>query len=252
MAVDWGLDGHVTVVTGASRGLGEAAVRAMVAEGAKVVAAARSADALDALAGELGEAVAAVPCDMRDRDAVAGLVDEAVSRFGRLDSVVNNAGIAPASKFVDQPDDEFDEVLAVNLAAPAALARRAASHWIDACQPGSVINVASTSGLKGKPTLAAYSASKGGLLRLTEALAGEWARFNIRVNVIAPGAFETDAQAAVLGDPDTLAARLRKIPVRRMGHPDELGPLVCYLASEASGFVTGSCFVIDGGEVSKL
>ncbi|MCY3961316.1 MAG: glucose 1-dehydrogenase [bacterium] len=252
MAVDWGLDGHVTVVTGASRGLGEAAVRAMVAEGAKVVAAARSVDALDALAGELGEAVAAVPCDMRDRDAVAGLVDEAVSRFDRLDSVVNNAGIAPASKFVDQPDDVFDEVLAVNLAAPAALARQAAAYWIDAARPGSVINVASTSGLKGKPTLAAYSASKGGLLRLTEALAGEWARHNIRVNVIAPGAFETDAQAAVLGDPDTLAARLRKIPVRRMGHPDELGPLVCYLASEASGFVTGSCFVIDGGEVSKL
>ena len=252
MAVDWGLDGHVTVVTGASRGLGEAAVRAMVAEGAKVVAAARSTDALDALADELAGAVAAVPCDMRDRDAVAGLVDEAVSRFGRLDSVVNNAGIAPASKFVDQPDEVFDEVLAVNLAAPAALARRAASHWIDAAEPGSIINVASTSGLKGKPTLAAYSASKGGLLRLTEALAGEWARYNIRVNVIAPGAFETDAQAAVLTDPDTLAARLRKIPVRRMGQPDELGPLVCYLASEASGFVTGSCFVIDGGEVSKL
>ena len=252
MAVDWGLDGHVAVVTGASRGLGEAAVRAMVAEGAKAVAAARSTDALDALADELGDAVVAVSCDMRDRDAVAGLVNEAVSRFGRLDSVVNNAGIAPASKFVDQPDEAFDEVLAVNLAAPAALARRAARHWIGADQPGSIINVASTSGLKGKPTLAAYSASKGGLLRLTEALAGEWARYNIRVNVIAPGAFETDAQAAVLGDPDTLAARLRKIPVRRMGQPDELGPLVCYLASEASGFVTGSCFVIDGGEVSKL
>lgn len=250
--MDLGLDGHVTVVTGASRGLGEAAVRAMVAEGARVVAAARSADALAALADELGEAVAAVPCDMRDRAAVAGLVDEAVSRFGRLDSVINNAGIAPASAFVDQSDEVFDEVLAVNLAAPAALARRAARHWIDAGSPGSVINVASTSALKGKPVLAAYSASKGGLLRLTEALAGEWARHRIRVNVIAPGAFETDAQAAVLGDADTLAARLRKIPVRRMGRPGELGPLVCYLASEASGFVTGSCFVIDGGEVSKL
>ena len=250
--MDLGLDGHVTVVTGASRGLGEAAVRAMVAEGAQVVAAARSVDALTALADELGDAVAPVQCDMRDRAAVAALVDEAVSRFGRLDSVVNNAGIAPASKFIDQPDEAFDEVLAVNLAAPAALSRQAARHWIDAGSPGSVINVASTSALKGKPVLAAYSASKGGLLRLTEALAGEWARYNIRVNVIAPGAFETDAQAAVLGDPDTLAVRLRKIPVRRMGQPDELGPLVCYLASGASGFVTGSCFVIDGGEVSKL
>ena len=252
MAVDWGLDGHVTVVTGASRGLGEAAVRAMVAEGAMAVAAARSVDALDALADELGDAVVAVPCDMRDRGAVAGLVDEAVSRFGQLDSVVNNAGIAPASAFVDQPDEAFDEVLAVNLSAPAALARQAARHWIEAGRPGSIINVASTSGLKGKATLAAYSASKGGLMRLTEALATEWARYNIRVNVIAPGAFETDAQAAVLSDPETLTARLRKIPARRMGQAEELGPLVCYLASDASDFVTGSCFVIDGGEVSKL
>ena len=250
--MDLGLNGHVAVVTGASRGLGEAAVRAMVAEGAQVVAAARSADALAALAEELGDAVAAVPCDMRDRAAVASLVDEAIDRFGRLDSVVNNAGIAPASKFVDQPDEVFDEVLAVNLAAPAALARRAARHWIDAGHPGSIINVASTSALKGKALLAAYSASKGGLLRLTEALAAEWARYGIRVNVIAPGAFETEAQAAVMADPDTLAARLRKIPARRMGRPEEFGPLVCYLASEASEFVTGSCFVIDGGEVSKL
>ena len=250
--MDLGLNGHVTVVTGASRGLGEAAVRAMVAEGAKVVAAARSTDALAALADELGDAVAAVPCDMLDRAAVANLVDTAIARFGRLDSVVNNAGIAPASKFVDQTDEAFDEVLAVNLAAPAALARRAASHWIDAGQPGSVINVASTSALKGKALLAAYSASKGGLLRLTEALASEWARYGIRVNVIAPGAFETEAQAAVMADPDTLAARLRKIPARRMGRPEELGPLVCYLASAASEFVTGSCLVIDGGEVSKL
>ena len=250
--MDLGLNGHVTVVTGASRGLGEAAVRAMVAEGAKVVAAARSTDALAALAEELGDAVAAVPCDMLDRAAVANLVDTAIARFGRLDSVVNNAGIAPASKFVDQTDEAFDEVLAVNLAAPAALARRAASHWIDAGQPGSVINVASTSALKGKALLAAYSASKGGLLRLTEALASEWARYGIRVNVIAPGAFETEAQAAVMADPDTLAARLRKIPARRMGRPEELGPLVCYLASAASEFVTGSCLVIDGGEVSKL
>ena len=250
--MDLKLHGHVSVVTGASRGLGEAVVRALVAEGARVLAAARSVDALGALADELGDAVAQLPCDLRDRHATTRLVDEAVGRFGALDSVVNNAGIAPASSFVDQPDEVFDEVLAVNLGAPAALARRAASHWIDTGRAGSVINIASTSGLKGKPLLAAYSASKGGMLRLTESLAGEWARHGIRVNAIAPGAFETDAQAAVLGDPETLAARLRKIPVRRMGRPDEIGPLVCYLASEASAFVTGACFVIDGGEVSKL
>ena len=90
------------------------------------------------------------------------------------------------------------------------------------------------------------------MLRMTEALANEWARHGIRVNAIAPGAFETDAQAAVFEDAATLDARLRKIPARRMGAPDEIGPLTAYLVSPLSGFVTGSCFVIDGGEVAKL
>ena len=146
----------------------------------------------------------------------------------------------------------MEETLAVNLLAPAALAQAAARHWIAEGTPGSVVNIASTSGLKGKALLAGYSASKGAMLRLTEALSNEWARHQIRVNTIAPGAFETDAQAAVFENGATLDARLRKIPLRRMGAPDEIGPLTAYLVSPLSGFVTGSCFVIDGGEVAKL
>jgi len=247
-----GLADHTIVVTGASRGLGSAITRALLAEGANVVAAARSIDALDALASEAPARTAAVACDMRDREAVAGLVDAAIDRFGRLDAVVNNAGIAPAGKLVDTDLAVMEATLAVNLIAPAALARAAAQHWISADKPGAVVNIASTSGLKGKALLAGYSASKGGMLRLTEALAGEWARHRIRVNAIAPGAFETDAQGAVLDDPDLLAKRLAKIPARRMGAPEEIGPLTCYLASPLSSFVTGACFVIDGGEVAKL
>lgn len=247
-----GLDGHTVVVTGASRGLGAAIARSLVAEGANVVAAARSVEALDALAGEAPDNITAQACDMRDHEAVGGLVDVAVARFGRLDAVINNAGIAPAGKLVDTDLSVMEETLAVNLIAPAALARAAARHWIAEGKPGSVVNIASTSGLKGKALLAGYSASKGGMLRLTEALSGEWARHQIRVNTIAPGAFETDAQGAVLDDPDMLAKRLAKIPARRMGAPEEIGPLTCYLASPLSGFVTGACFVIDGGEVAKL
>ncbi len=247
-----GLEDRVVVVTGASRGLGAAIVRGLVEEGARVVASARSADALAALAAEAPERVSAVPCDVRDRDAVASLTATAVDRHGRLDAVVNNAGIAPAGRLVDTDLDVMEDTLAVNLLAPAALAQTAARHWIAQGQPGSVVNIASTSGLKGKALLSGYSASKGALLRLTEALSAEWARHDIRVNTIAPGAFETDAQGAVLDDPEMLAARLRKIPVRRMGAPAEIAPLVCYLASPVSAFVTGSCFVIDGGEVAKL
>ena len=133
-----------------------------------------------------------------------------------------------------------------------ALAQAAARHLIAEEKPGSIVTVASTSGLKGKALLSGYSASKGAMMRLTEALAAEWARYGIRVNTIAPGAFATDAQSAVLDDEDQLAARLRKIPARRMGQPAEIGPLTCYLLSPLSDFVTGSCFVIDGGEVAKL
>ncbi len=250
--MDLQLDGTVAIVTGASRGLGAAAATALVAEGARVVAAARSQDALDELARRSGGRICAVRCDMHDRDEVAGLVDAAVDRFGRLDCVVNNAGIAPAGTFLDQDPAVLADVVGVNVLAPAILSQAAGRHFVAEGTAGSIINVGSTSSLKGKPLLAAYSASKGALARFTEALAAEWARHNIRVNMIAPGAFATEAQAQVLADEKMLAARLRKIPMRRMGDPAELGPLVCYLASPLSAFVTGSCFVIDGGEVAKL
>lgn len=250
--MDLELTDSVAVVTGASRGLGSAIVRGLVEEGARVIAAARSTGALEELAAESPEQIHPVTCDMRDRRAVASLVDIAIERFGRLDGVVNNAGIAPASKFVDADLAVFEETVAVNVIAPAALAQAAARHLIGQDKPGSIVNIASTSGLKGKALLAGYSASKGAVMRLTEALATEWARHHIRVNTIAPGAFATDAQSAVLDDEAMLEARLRKIPIRRMGRPEEIVPLACYLLSPLSGFVTGSCFVIDGGEVVKL
>jgi len=250
--MDLQMDGHVAIVTGASRGLGAAMVRSLVAEGVSVVAAARSVDALESLAGEAPDQILPVACDMLDREAVSALVGKGLAAFGRLDAVVNNAGIAPAGKLVETDLTVMEETMAVNLLAPAALAKSAALHWIDVGTPGSVVNVASISGLKGKALLAGYSASKGAMMRLTEALSNEWARYKIRVNTIAPGGFATEAQAAVLDDPAILDARLRKIPARRLADPEEIGPLTNYLVSPLSGFVTGSCFVIDGGEVARL
>jgi 2-deoxy-D-gluconate 3-dehydrogenase len=191
--MDLNLKDRVYIVTGASRGLGEACVRAIAAEGGKVLAAARSREDLERIQKDCGATVAIAPCDMRDRNAVAALVDMALEKFGRLDGIVNNAGIAPAGSFESQDLAVFDEVLAVNLLAPAALAQRAGAHWIAQKQPGSIVNVASTSGLKGKPILVAYSSSKGAMMRFTEALAAEWARHGIRVNTVAPGAFDTAA-----------------------------------------------------------
>jgi len=250
--MDLGIDSFGVIVTGASRGLGAAITKALVAEGANVIAAARSTEALAALAASAPGRIEPVSCDMRDTDAVEALVDACLDRFGRVDAVVNNAGIAPAGKLVDTDLAVMEETLAVNVIAPAALSRSAARYWIASETPGAIVNIASLSGLKGKALLSSYSASKGAVVRLTESLAVEWARYNIRVNTIAPGAFQTDAQAAVLDDPATLEARLRKIPGRRMAEPHEIGPLAAYLVSPLSLFVTGSCFVIDGGEFARL
>jgi 2-deoxy-D-gluconate 3-dehydrogenase len=249
--IDLQLQGKVAIVTGASRGLGRAAAAALAEQGARVLAAARSAGELEQLETAFPGAVVAWPCDMLNRAAVAELPRVAIERFGRLDIVVNNAGIAPAGAFLDQPDEEWDRVLAVNITAPAVLARAAGKHMVTQGS-GKIINIASTSGILGKAWLVSYSSSKGALLQFTKALSAEWASKGVQVNAIAPGAFETEAQKAVLESAEILERRLRKIPVRRMGDAGEIGPLVCYLASGLSDFVTGSVFVIDGGESCKL
>lgn len=249
--MDLDLDGKVAIVTGASRGLGRACAVALAGQGCRVLAAARSLDDLKSLQAAWPQHVVARQCDMLDAASVAKLPAEAVAAFGRLDIVVNNAGIAPAGAFLEQSDQVWNDVFAVNVTAPAVLSR-AAGRYLVPQRSGKIINIASTSGILGKPTLVAYSASKGALLQFTKALAGEWASSNVQVNAIAPGAFVTDAQRAVLESPQILERRVRKIPAKRMGDDHEIGPLVCYLASPKSSFVTGAVYVIDGGESSKL
>ena len=249
--IDLGLDGRVAIVTGAGRGLGRAITLALAEQGAKVLATARSADELEEVQRLAPERIHTRVCDVADAASVARLPDDAIKAFGRIDIVVNNAGIAPAGHFAEQSDDVWHKVFAVNVTAPAILAKAAGRHMI-AQRAGKIINVASTSGILGKATLVAYSSSKGALLQFTKALAAEWATFGVQVNAIAPGAFATEAQRAVLDSPEMLERRVRKIPARRMGETREIGALVCYLASRESDFVTGSVFVIDGGESSKL
>ena len=249
--IDFELEGKVAIVTGASRGLGRAAATALIGQGVRVLAVARSLEDLQELESSAPETIRAKTCDMQDAADVAKLPAKAIDAFGRLDIVVNNAGIAPAGRFLEQADGEWDDVMAVNVRAPAILTRAAGQHLVGQGS-GKIINIASTSGILGKAMLVSYSASKGALVQFTKALAAEWASKGVQVNAIAPGAFATDAQRAVLESPEILERRLRKIPVKRMGESEEIGPLVCYLASGKSDFVTGGVFVIDGGESCKL
>ncbi|GAA4142101.1 SDR family oxidoreductase [Actinomadura keratinilytica] len=249
--MDLRLRDAVVLVTGASRGLGAAIALRLAAEGAHVVGAARSKDALAELAARGGGRITAIEADLRDEDAVAGLADEVVARHGRIDALLNNAGIAPAGKFADQDPAVWKEVMAVNVLAPMLLARAAGRHMI-AQGGGRIVNVASTTGVRGKPHLVAYSTSKGAVVRFTEALSAEWAAKNVQVNCLAPGAFRTDAQRAVLESPDLLRRRVARIPAGRIADPDELVPLACLLLSPLSSFTTGATFVVDGGESGKL
>lgn len=250
--MDLSLDGLGVIVTGASKGLGRSAARALASEGAHVLAVARTGSSLEDLAAEcFAGSIQPYVCDMRDRAAVAGLAQVAVERFGRLDVVINNAGIAPAADFLKMDMAVLDEAMEVNVASIAVLSQAAGRHFVATGTGGRIVNVVSTTGILGKAQLVAYSASKGAAIQLTKALAAEWARYDIQVNAIAPGAFATEAQAYVTGNPDVLAKRVRKIPARRMAEPDEIGPLVCYLSSPASRFVSGAVYVIDGGETAK-
>ena len=249
--IDLQLEGQVAIVTGANRGLGQAMALALVEQGVRVLAADLSVDGLKKMEEQAPGKILAMQCDMKDAEAVAQLPDQAIDAFGRLDIVVNNAGIAPAGFFSEQDFQVWDDVMAINVKAPAILAHAAGQHML-AQGSGKIINIASTSGILGKAVLVAYSSSKGALVQFTKALAAEWAKKGVQVNAIAPGAFGTEAQRAVLESPEILKRRLGKIPVRRMGEIDEIGPLVCYLASPKSNFVNGGVFVIDGGESCKL
>ena len=249
--MDLKIAGKVAIVTGATKGLGRAAALMLADEGVKIIATGRSVAQLEALSATRPGQIVAVPFDMRDMAAVEALPARAVAEFGQLDIVVNNAGIAPAGPFLGQTHEALADLMAVNVIAPAMLSKAAGAIMIEQ-RSGKIINIASISGIRGKAVLVGYSASKGAMLQMTKALAAEWARYNIQVNAIAPGGFGTEAQAAVINNPDVLTKRVRKIPLGRMAEPHEMGPMVCYLSSPLSDFVTGAVLTIDGGETAKI
>jgi len=243
------LDGRVAIVTGASAGLGARFARVLDGAGAKVVLAARRAERLTALADDLADAHA-VACDLAEPGAPSALVEAALERYGRVDVVVNNAGIQFTAPALDVPMDEFRRIVAVNLEAPFELAREAARWMIANDTRGSVVNIASIWGMVGIGVIrdAAYAASKGGVINLTRQLAAEWARKGVRVNAIAPAWFLSEMTAdSMFADESSVKWMERNTAMGRTGEEHELDGALLFLASDASTYVTGVTLPVDGG-----
>lgn len=243
------LDGKVAIVTGGARGMGAAHVTRLAAEGARVVFGDVLEEEGGKLAGELGDAVRFVPMDVTAPADWRRAVDEAVTAFGKLNVLVNNAGIIKHRLIEDMTLEEFARVLEVNLTGQW-LGVKAVIEPMKAAGGGSIVNVSSTEGFVGASGLSAYSASKFGVRGLTKAAARELGRYGIRVNSIHPGAIMTP----MIMDPEVVAATagsvesfFKGLPLRRLGKPEEVAALVAYLASDESGYSTGSEMIADGG-----
>jgi 3-oxoacyl-[acyl-carrier protein] reductase len=240
------LSGKTALVTGATGGIGGAIARALHKQGATVGISSRQADKLEVIAKELGDRVHVLPCDLADRAAVARLIDEAVAKLSRLDILVNNAGLTRDNLFMVMKDEQWDEVIAVNLTSTFMLCRAAARAMLRA-RPnfGRIINIASISGVFGNPGQGNYAASKAGMIGMTKSLAREVAARSITANCIAPG-FITTPMTQALNEKQTEEIA-KMIPAQRFGMPEEVAAGVVYLASEEAGYITGQTLHINGG-----
>jgi 3-oxoacyl-[acyl-carrier protein] reductase len=243
------LNGEVALVTGASSGLGSRFAEVLAAHGAKVAAAARRVDRLDALRAKIGDAILPVPLDVMNRAGIAGAFDRAEAEFGTVTILVNNAGIAPVGSFLKFGEEEWEKLRQTNLDSVWFLAQEGARRMVAAKRQGTIINLSSILAYRVSAGEAAYCVSKAAVAQMTAALALELARHNIRVNAIAPGYIKTEMTEDFLASARSEPSR-KAIPMRRAGEPSDLDGALLLLASrKASGFMTGSTIVVDGGHL---
>jgi 2-deoxy-D-gluconate 3-dehydrogenase len=241
------VDGKRALVTGGSSGLGRAMAEALVEGGAQVAVVSRAERGSD-VAREIGATW--LQADLADRAQTLAVVDRALERLGRLDVLVNNAGVQrrhPAQEF---PLDDWDTVLSVNLDAVWILAQAAGRYMLSQGR-GKIINVASMMSFFGGIVIPAYAASKGGVAQLTKALSNEWAGHGVNVNAIAPGYFDTELTSALVGNPEREPFILARVPAGRWGVPDDLKGVTLFLASAASDYVHGAIIPVDGGFLGR-
>ena len=246
--ISFGLNGRVCLVTGGAQGIGEACCRRFAREGALGVIADIDDTRGAALASELGGLY--VHCDVGDKAQVDALVAAAIKAHGRIDVLVNNAGIFKACDFLDITEADFDAVLRVNLKGAFLVAQAVAREMARAGR-GSIVNMSSVNGTLAIPSIASYNVSKGGINQLTRVMALALADKGIRVNAVAPGTIATELAAkAVLTSEEAKARIMSRTPLRRLGEPAEIADTVAFLASDAASYITGEIIVVDGGRMA--
>jgi len=247
-AISFGLAGRVCIVTGAAQGIGEACIRRFAREGAQLVIADIDDARGTALARELGGLY--VHCDVGDKAQVDALVARAMAAHGRIDVLVNNAGIFKSADFLEVTEADFDAVLRVNLKGSFLVGQAVAREMASAGQ-GSIVNMSSVNGTLAIPTIASYNVSKGGINQLTRVMALALADQGVRVNAVAPGTIATELAArAVLTSAEAKARIMSRTPMKRLGEPAEIADTVAYLASDAASYITGEIVVVDGGRMT--
>ena len=244
----FGLADRVCVVTGGSQGIGEACIRRFAREGARLVIADIDDQQGTALASELGGLY--VHCDVGDKAQVDALVAQTMAAHGRIDVLVNNAGIFKAADFLEVTEADFDAVIRVNLKG-AFLVGQAVAREMAKAGKGSIVNMSSVNAVLAIPTIASYNVSKGGINQLTRVMALTLADKGIRVNAVAPGTIATElAFKAVLTSEEAKAKIMSRTPMKRLGEPSEIADTVAYLVSDAASYITGEIVVVDGGRMT--
>ena len=244
------LDNKVAIVTGASKGIGEAMARGLAEFGAKVVISSRKRESIDAVAESLqndGLEAIAIAANMGNVEEAQTLIDQTVDAYGGIDIIINNAAANPVFGPIQNTEERaYDKILDVNLKGPFELCKRAYPA-LKQRGGGSIINISSIGGLTPEHGIGIYSVSKAGLINLTKAMAQDWGSDNIRVNAICPGLIKTKFSEALWGNEPILDRFLQQIPLNRVGTSEDIAGLAVYLASDAAAYCTGGVYLIDGG-----
>ncbi len=244
------LDDKVALVTGASKGIGVAMARGLAEFGASVVLSSRKQDAVDAVAGEFkanGLEATGVAANMGNIDDIQSLVDKTVEVYDGLDIIINNAAANPVFGPLQNTDERaFDKIIDVNLKGPFELCKKA-YPIMKQRGGGSIIHISSIGGLTPETGIGIYSASKAAIISMTKAMAQDWGADNIRSNAICPGLIKTKFSEALWNDKTSLDRFVQRIPLGRIGEPDDITGLVVYLASSASAYCSGGVYMVDGG-----